>query len=143
MGGIAQLVGAFWTRDWSGFFLNLLMGVIYLVLGVMFLRHPGDALMSMTLFLACALMVSGLFRIIGSLLYRFPHWGWTLVGGVINLALGIYIYSMWPLDSFIIIGLFVGIDMIFTGWTWVALALAVKKLGHRLPTAWTAPSPAG
>ncbi len=39
---------------------------------------------------------------------------------------------MWPLDSFIIIGLFVGIDMIFTGWTWVALALAVKNLGRRL-----------
>src|SRR5262249_7680133 len=28
VGGIAQLVGAFWTRDWSGFFLTLLMGVV-------------------------------------------------------------------------------------------------------------------
>ena len=40
MGGIAQLVGAFWTRDWSGFFLSLLIGVMYLVLGLMFLRAP-------------------------------------------------------------------------------------------------------
>lgn len=132
VGGIAQLVGAFWTREWSGFFLSLLMGVIYVVLGLMFLRHPGEALMAMSLFLACALMVSGLFRIIGSLMYQFPQWGWTLLGGAINLLLGIYIYSMWPLDSFIIIGLFVGIDMIFTGWTWIALALAVKNLGRRL-----------
>ena len=23
LGGVAQLVGAFWTRDWSGFFLTL------------------------------------------------------------------------------------------------------------------------
>ena len=143
VGGIAQLVGAFWTREWSGFFLSLLMGVIYVVLGLMFLRHPGEALMAMSLFLACALMVSGLFRIIGSLLYQFPQWGWTLLGGVINLALGLYIYSLWPLDSFIIIGLFVGIDMIFTGWTWVALALAVKKLGRRFTAGDSAPSPAG
>ena len=128
MGGIAQLVGAFWTREWSGFLLILLMGVLYLVLGVMFLRHPGEALVAMTLLLACGLMVSGLFRIIGSLMYRFPHWGWTLASGVINLLLGIYIYSQWPFDSFIIPGLFVGIDMIFTGWTWVMLALAVKNL---------------
>jgi uncharacterized membrane protein HdeD (DUF308 family) len=91
VGGIAQLVGAFWTRDWSGFFLSLLMGVLYVVLGLLFLRHPGDALMAMTLFLACALMVGGLFRIIGSLMYRFAHWGWTLIGGVINLVLGILI----------------------------------------------------
>ncbi len=143
VGGIAQLVGAFWTRDWSGFFLNLLMGVIYLVLALMFLRHPGDALLALSLFLACALMVSGLFRIIGSLAYQFPQWGWTLLGGVINLALGIYIYSLWPLDSFLVIGLFVGIDLIFTGWTWVALALAVKNLGRRLAAGGAAPNPAG
>jgi uncharacterized membrane protein HdeD (DUF308 family) len=142
MGGIAQLVGAFWTRDWSGFFLSLLVGVLYLVTGVVFLRHPADALAAVTLLLACALMVSGLFRIIGSLMYRFPQWGWTLLGGLINLALGIYIYSLWPAISLIVLGLFVGIDLIFTGWTWVALALAVKNLGRRLAAGGAAPSPA-
>ena len=126
-GGAAQLVGAFWTRDWSGFFLSLLMGVLYVVLGMMFVRHPTDAVVAMTLFLACALMVGGLFRIIGSLMYQFPHWGWTLVGGVVNLALGIMVWLQWPEASLWVIGLFVGIDLIFTGWTWVMLALAVRK----------------
>jgi uncharacterized membrane protein HdeD (DUF308 family) len=134
LGGIAQLVGAFWTRDWSGFFLSLLMGVLYVVLGVLFLRHPGDALVAMTLFLSCALMVGGLFRILGSVMYQFPHWGWTLVGGIINLVLGIMIWQQWPESSLLVIGLFVGIDLIFTGWTWVMLALAVKKLGPRTTT---------
>jgi uncharacterized membrane protein HdeD (DUF308 family) len=142
-GGVAQLVGAFWTRDWSGFFLYLLIGVFYLVVGVMFLRHPGEALVAVTLLLACGFMVGGLFRIIGSLMYRFPQWGWTLLGGAINLVLGIYIYSQWPLASFVIPGLFVGIDLIFTGWTWVMLALAVKNLGRRLTTGEAALHPAG
>ena len=31
---------AFWTRDWSGFFLMLLMGVLYIVLGLLFVRQP-------------------------------------------------------------------------------------------------------
>lgn len=130
VGGAAQLIGAFWTRDWSGFFLNLLVGVLYVVVGVMFLRHPGEAIVAVTLVLACGFMISGLFRIIGSLMYQFPRWGWVLVGGVINLLLGLYIYSQWPFDSFVIPGLFVGIDMIFTGWTWVMLALAVKGVGR-------------
>jgi uncharacterized membrane protein HdeD (DUF308 family) len=145
VGGIAQLIGAFWTRDWSGFFLSLLMGVLYLVVGAMFLRHPGEGMVAVTLLLACGFMIGGLFRIIGSLLYRFPHWGWVFLGGVISLLLGIYIYSQWPFDSFFIPGLFVGIDMIFTGWTWVILALAVKNLGRRLDSTvgGAVPNPAG
>jgi uncharacterized membrane protein HdeD (DUF308 family) len=131
MGGIAQLVGAFWSRDWSGFFITLLMGVLYVVMGVMFFRHPGEALVAVTLLLACAFIVGGLFRIIGSLMDQFPYWGWTLAGGAINLILGIYIYSQWPFDSFFIPGLFVGIDLIFTGWTWIVLALAIRNLRLR------------
>ena len=89
VGGVVQLVGAFWTRDWSGFFLNLLVGALYLVVGVMFLRHPGEAMAAVTLLLACGFMVGGLFRIVGSLMYRFPYWGWTFLSGVISLLLGI------------------------------------------------------
>jgi uncharacterized membrane protein HdeD (DUF308 family) len=131
VGGIAQLTGAFWTRDWSGFLLSLLMGVLYAVLGLFFMRDPGDALLAMTLLLACALIIGGLFRIIGSAMYRFPHWGWVFVGGIINLALGVMIWRQWPVSGLWVIGLFVGIDLIFTGWTWVMLALAVRKGGLR------------
>jgi uncharacterized membrane protein HdeD (DUF308 family) len=127
-GGIAQLVGAFWTRDWSGFFLSLLTAVLYMVLGLLFLRDPGDALLAMTLLLACVLMVGGLFRIIGSLMFRLPHWGWTLTGGIINLVLGIMIWQQWPEAALWVIGLFVGIDLMFTGWTWVMLALSLKNV---------------
>jgi uncharacterized membrane protein HdeD (DUF308 family) len=138
-GGIAQLVGSFWTREWTGFFITLLMGVLYLVVGLMFFRHPGEALITVTLLLACALAVGGLFRIIAALVYRFPQWGWMLLGGAINLALGAYIYALWPVDSFIVLGIFVGIDLIFTGWTWVMLALAVKGkprgVHHQSPAA--------
>ncbi len=128
MGGVAQLVGAFWTREWSGFFLILLMGVLYVVVGLLFLRAPGEALLALTLLLACSLIVSGVFRIIGSLMHRFPNWGWVLVGGILNLVLGILIWQQWPASAIWVIGLFVGIDMIFSGWTWIMLALRLKTL---------------
>jgi uncharacterized membrane protein HdeD (DUF308 family) len=73
-------------------------------------------------------MVGGVFRIVGSLMYRFPQWGWVLFGGVLNLLLGILIWQQWPFSGFWVIGLFVGIDMIFNGWIWVMLALRLKSL---------------
>jgi uncharacterized membrane protein HdeD (DUF308 family) len=39
------------------------------------------------------------------------------------------IWKQWPEASLWVIGLFIGIDLIFTGWTWVMLALSVRKLG--------------
>ena len=111
------------------------MGVLYLVLGLLFSATPARPEVAMTLLLACALMVGGLFRIIGSLMYRFPHWGWTFVGGAINLLLGILDLAVsGPEAALRVIGLFVGIDMIFTGWTWVMLALAVKNVKPRVST---------
>jgi len=135
VGGVAQLVGSFWTRDWSGFFLMFLMGVLYIVVGLLFLERPVTALETLTLLLACSLIVSGIFRIVGSLMSRFPQWGWVLAGGVLNLVLGIMIWRQWPAASFVVIGLFVGIDMIFNGWTWVMLALRLKSLPRASATA--------
>jgi uncharacterized membrane protein HdeD (DUF308 family) len=128
VGGVAQLVGSFWTREWSGFFLMLLMGLLYVCVGLLFLNRPVSALEALTLLLACALMVGGVFRIVGSLMHRFPHWGWICVGGVLNLVLGILIWQQWPFSGFWVIGLFVGIDMIFNGCTWIMLALRLKQL---------------
>lgn len=133
MGGVAQLVGAFWTRDWSGFFLVLLMGVLYAVMGVLFLNRPLEAMAAVTLLLACVLLVGGAFRTIVSAWYQFPQWGWVFVGGLLQLGMGFLIWQGWPETSLWVVGLFVGIDMIFTGWTWVMLSLRLKRLGHRLP----------
>ncbi len=135
LGGVAQLVGAFWTRDWSGFFLMLLMGVLYIVLGLLFVRQPIQAAEALTLLLACTLMVSGVFRIAGSLMHQFSQWGWIFFGGVLNVALGVMIWLQWPFSGFWVIGLFVGIDMLFSGWTWIMLALRLKNLpGARTAT---------
>jgi uncharacterized membrane protein HdeD (DUF308 family) len=59
---------------------------------------------------------------------RYQNWGWLLLHGVINLLLGVLIWRQWPLSGLWVIGLFVGIDMIFNGWSLVMLSLAAKNL---------------
>jgi uncharacterized membrane protein HdeD (DUF308 family) len=126
--GAAEVAGAFWCRGWSGFFLHLLSGVLSIVVGALFLRAPLSALAGLTLLAACFLMVGGIFKIVAALSYRFAAWGWTLASGVIDLILGVLIWMEWPASALWVIGLFVGINLIFRGTNWIALGMALRAL---------------
>jgi uncharacterized membrane protein HdeD (DUF308 family) len=126
LGGAAEAVGAFWCRGWSGFFLELLSGVLSIVVGLLFLRAPLGALAALTLLLACFLMVGGIFKIVAAVSYRFAAWGWSLAGGIIDLILGVMIWQEWPASALWVIGLFVGINMVFRGFNWIVLGLSLR-----------------
>jgi uncharacterized membrane protein HdeD (DUF308 family) len=128
MGGVAESLGAFWCRAWSGFFLHLLMGVLSIFVGILFLRAPVNALLALTLLVAFFLMVGGTFKIVAALSYRFAAWGWPLLSGIIDLVLGIMIWQEWPASALWVIGLFLGINMVFRGFNWIALGLAFRSL---------------
>ena len=68
------------------------------------------------------------------LVEHFDGWGWVLVNGLVTLALGIMIWRRWPEASFWVIGLFVGIDLLFAGWSWVMTAVAVRTLAGKAVT---------
>jgi uncharacterized membrane protein HdeD (DUF308 family) len=125
--GVLEAVHAFWQRKWGGFFLYLLNGILSVVVGLMLVGNPAASAVVLTLLLAMFFMVGGIFRIIASLVMRFPSWGWRLFNGLISLLLGILIWSQWPVSGLWVIGLFVGIDLIFSGWCNVMLALAARR----------------
>jgi uncharacterized membrane protein HdeD (DUF308 family) len=126
VGGVAEIVGAFWSRGWSGVFLHLLSGVLSLVVGALFLWAPVDALLTLTFLLACLLTVGGVFKIVAALSYRFEGWGWPLVNGVIDLVLAVLILLEWPASALWVLGLFVGISLVFRGFNWIGLGIALR-----------------
>ena len=128
IGGVSETIGAFWCRGWSGFFFHLLSGVFSIVVGALFLRAPVDALLALTLVLSCFLMVGGLFKIIATLSYRFAAWGWPLLSGLIDFILGVMIWQEWPASALWVIGLFVGISLLFRGFNWIGLGLSLRSL---------------
>jgi uncharacterized membrane protein HdeD (DUF308 family) len=134
LGGIGETTGAFWCRGWSGFFLHLLSGVLSMVVGLLFLRAPLNALVALTLLVACFLMGGGIFKIVAALSYRFGAWGWALASGVIDLVLGILIWQEWPASALWVLGLFVGINLMFRGVNWIALGLALRSLAQPAST---------
>lgn len=126
--GIVFIIDAFkfWWRKWNGFFPVLIISLLYLVVGIMLLTHPVLGAMSLTLLLASFYIILGIFRIISSATLKLPRWGWGFTSGIISLILGILIVIHWPRWSLLIIGLFVGIDMIVSGWAYIMLALAAR-----------------
>jgi uncharacterized membrane protein HdeD (DUF308 family) len=127
LGALFQMVTAFWGRSWRGFFLHLLAGVLYLVVGVFMIDHPLETALGITLLVAVGLLASGILRIVVPALERFDGWGWMLLSGLVSLLLGIAIWRQWPFSGLWVIGLFVGIEMLSSGLSWMMLGLAVRS----------------
>ncbi|MBU4271367.1 MAG: HdeD family acid-resistance protein [Planctomycetes bacterium] len=133
--GVATIIQAFWAGKWSGLMLQLLVGILYTAVGFMIIDTPLlKTVEALTLFIAAFFIVVGGFRIVSSLVIRFPYWGWSLLNGIITFLLGVIIYRLYdrfPESSLWILGLLIGIEMLFHGWTWIVLSLAIKKLPEK------------
>ncbi len=128
VGGCAEIVGGFVARKSGGFVLKLLAGVMYIILGFLMLTHPVGAAAGLTLMIAVALLAAGIMRIILSIMHRFEGWPWVLLNGVISLVMGVMIWRQWPASALWVIGLFLGIDLIFSGWSSVMWALKLRSI---------------
>ena len=126
-GGV-EVASAIWARCWRGFWIHLLAGILYAVLGFLFLQRPLESAAAFTLMLAAGFLVGGLFRIVLALFERFHGRWWVLLNGVVTVILGVLIWREWPESALWVIGLFVGIDLLFAGLSWVMLALALRGM---------------
>lgn len=128
VGGVATVIGAFWAGKWSGFLLQLLVGILYLVVGYVFTENPFKTALLLTVFVAVAFIIMGVFRATAALVLQFPQWGWALLNGVITFLAGVIIYRSLPEGMFWVLGLLIGLEMIFNGWMWIMLALSLRSV---------------
>ncbi len=130
IGGVILVIDAFvfWWKRWSRFLLALVLGILYAIVGVMLINNPVLASLSLTLVLGVFYLVIGVFRIIYSLFARFPKWGWGALSGLVASILGFLILSNWPQSGLFFIGLFVGIDLLFVGWSYIMTSMAARAL---------------
>jgi uncharacterized membrane protein HdeD (DUF308 family) len=131
--GAAHLVFGWHVRAIGGMIWQVLLGVLYIGIGVYLLMHPVAGLVTLTLALAIYLFAEGVLELILSFQIR-PRqgWGWLLLDGVVTLILGIMIWRTWPASTEWVIGTLVGISMIFSGMTRLMLSLAARSLVTKL-----------
>lgn len=131
--GAAHLVFAWHTRTAGGMVWELLLGILYILVGVYALLNPVAGLASLTLVLAIYLFMEAVLELILSFRLRRPGSNWLLIDGIITLILAVLIWRSWPSSSEWVIGTLVGISMLFSGAARLSLSLAARRAVARLP----------
>ena len=126
--GIIEFVNAFMVGRWAGFFLHLLIAILFGITGILMLIRPVISAEAMTFVMSLFFLMGGLYQLLSAIFSHFAGWGWAAVNGVVSSILGLLLLAQWPISGLYAIGLFVGIDLIFYGGTWIALALDLRKL---------------
>src|SRR6516162_8625250 len=114
--GIVQGVSLIGAQNVPHFWLQLVSVVLSIIVGVLFLQHPGEGLLTLTLLLIVFFMVEGMSKIIFALTIRpFPNWGWVLASGIIGILLSFYLWASLPITAIWLLGVLLGIQLICEG----------------------------
>jgi uncharacterized membrane protein HdeD (DUF308 family) len=131
--GGGEIVFAVGSRSWTRFFLWVIAGLAYIVVGAFALAQPLMAAALFTLLLGVAMFVTGLIRIyVGTHLNKDVR---TIVvlAGVVTSVVGLVVLIGWPANSLAILGVLLGLDLLFWGGSWITLGLRMKARLHALP----------
>ncbi|HOJ08178.1 MAG: HdeD family acid-resistance protein [Ignavibacteriota bacterium] len=117
------------AKNW---YLLLILGVIFVLMGIWTLWTPVSSLIAISIFFAVTFLVSGLFETIYAITNRkiISEWGWNLAGGTIDLLIGILLIAN-PGLSVVFLLFYVGFAMIFRAIMTIGWAVQLNKLGVR------------
>lgn len=126
--GVAEVINAFQFKSWAKFLVWLLLGVLYIVAGLLTFENPLLAASVLTLLLGAALVVSGIMRIVLAFSMREgTPWAWVVLSGLVTLLLGLIILVHWPVSSLFVLGTLLGIDLLIIGIGWIFVGLGLKR----------------
>jgi uncharacterized membrane protein HdeD (DUF308 family) len=128
IGGVLMIMHAFQAPAWQGFLWELLVGILYAVAGAYLAFFPLTGLLTLAILLAVMFIIEGVFEVVQAFRVR-PHegWGFLLLSGIAALAVGVLITLSLPSSAEWALGLLAGINLLFSGWSYVFLALAGRR----------------
>lgn len=129
--GAFLVAGAFAAQTVGSVVLRLLWALLTVIVGLWLIIEPHNGTLTLTLVLGIYFLFMGITRI-GVAFAARGRQGAGLVGlsGFAGLLIGILVLVEFPSSADWAIGLLVGIDLIFAGWTLVSVALVGKELAR-------------
>lgn len=125
--GLSHFADAFKNKRWEGAVWQIFIAILYLISTCIILYDPLLASTVITALLAWTLIIIGAVRIAMSFTLRGSKgWGWIFFAGITSLILGILILAHWPMTGLWVIGMFIAIDMLVSGWTYIFTAITLR-----------------
>lgn len=128
VGGASQVAMTALTFTWRGFWLTLVSGVLATMLGVAMLLMPHEAVGALVIFLAIILLMEASAKLSAAILVgsEFPR-GWLLFDGLITAVLGIVLLVSEPAAKEVLLGIFIGINLLSSGVTFAAGGWSLRR----------------
>lgn len=126
--GIVQGISLIGARAVPHYWLQLVSVALFIIVGALFLRNPGESLLTLTLLVIVFLMVEGISKVIFALTIRpFPNWGWVLLSGIIGIVLSLFLWSSIPITALWVLGALFGIGLVSEGLALGYMAWQVRR----------------
>ena len=128
--GIFHVVHLFRHSEIRSFW-NILGTICDFGAGFYMVANPALGALTLTLVLAAFLLASGVTRLSAVFHANLPHKFWPVLDGILSIVLGILLFVHWPWTGLWFIGFAIAIELIFRGWAWVMVALALRSRAAR------------
>jgi uncharacterized membrane protein HdeD (DUF308 family) len=126
-GGIVQVGRSFMFSSMPGFGWWLFMGILQIIVGYLFITRPVAGAVTLTMLLTVFFALEGIAKISIALMMRpLANWGLILFSGLTALIFALVILISWSESAQWLLGLFLGINMLFLGWSMVKISLHHK-----------------
>lgn len=126
--GLFYIAHTFTDRSGVDFLWRALIGAAYVLGGSYLAFHPGIALQTLTLIVAIVLTIEGLLRVAAYFRTRaMPGAAWILFDAVVTLLLAAMIATRWPRSSWWAVGILIGVNLLFSGFTRLMYSVAAQK----------------
>lgn len=124
VGGVLQLIHGFRQHQRKAFWI--ISGLLYAIAGIFAISNPFAFSSVLTLWLGIVLIFVGISRLL-SIPSSVPGRGCMLFSSILTLLLGLVLVLGWPANSLWVIGMFLAFDLVFQGWSYLLLGLALKN----------------
>lgn len=126
--GVFGLIHAWRINAWHGFRFSLASSLVALALGLVLVLFPRSGIVSLALLVALFFIASGILRIMMAWrLKPLDRWLWLLLSGVAALLMAFFMLMLWPEAAGWVIGILLGVDLLFSGLTLVLIAIAAPR----------------
>ena len=128
--GIGGLIVTFWARNMPGFWWSLISAALAVFAGMVLLAKPEQGILTLTIVVGAYFLAEGVATIMYALEHRRElsgRWSWLLIAGLMDLLIAFIVIAGLPGSAEWVLGLLVGINLLFGGATLIGMALAARN----------------